>query len=78
MTGLDGLAALRPEAVQLGEGSLHAVVQSVNFLGATTRVALMARGVRLTALLPHGAERPEPGQEVTVGWDREDLWEMRA
>ncbi len=76
LTGLSGLAAIRPEAVRLADSGLPATVTAVSFLGAATRVALDAGGVRLTALLPKGAARPAAGAAVHLAWDADDLHQM--
>jgi putative spermidine/putrescine transport system ATP-binding protein len=78
LTGLTGLAAIRPEALRLTEAGTPATVTAVNFLGAATRVALDANGTRMTALLPKGADRPATGALVHVSWDVGDLHQMKG
>jgi putative spermidine/putrescine transport system ATP-binding protein len=78
LTGLTGLAAIRPEALRLTEAGTPATVTAVSFLGAATRVALDANGTRMTALLPKGAARPANGALVHVSWDVGDLHQMKG
>ena len=68
LTGRTRSAAVRPEAVRLGQGEIRATVTAVSFLGAATRVALDAQGTRLTALLPRDTPRPVEGETVMLGW----------
>ncbi len=78
LTGLSGFAALRPEAVRIGDAGFPARVTAVSFLGAATRVTLDAQGARVTALLPKGAARPAQGDEVRLSWDHSDLHPMKG
>ncbi len=70
-------ASLRPEAIRVGstvagEG-VPARLVSTNYLGATTKLLLDAEGLRLHATVPAGAALPEPGEEVTLTFNREHL-----
>jgi len=78
LTGLPGLAALRPEALRIAETGVPATVTAVSFLGAATRVTLDAQGTRVTALLPKGADRPAQGAVVQLSWDIADLHPMKG
>ena len=78
LTGLPGLAAIRPESVRIEAQGTPAKVTAVSFLGAATRVALDVNGTRLTALLPKGAARPEVGELVQLGWNASDLHQMNG
>ncbi|MDW6025235.1 ABC transporter ATP-binding protein [Mesorhizobium sp. BAC0120] len=70
-------ASLRPEAIRVawpanGEG-VPARVVSLNYLGAATKIALDAEGLRLHATVPAGAAVPAEGEAVTLTFDREQL-----
>ncbi len=78
LTGLSGMAALRPEAVRIGDAGVPATVTAVSFLGAATRVTLDAQGTRVTALLPKAAARPAQGDGVRLSWDPVDLHPMKG
>ncbi|MCB1395595.1 MAG: ABC transporter ATP-binding protein [Rhodobacteraceae bacterium] len=78
LTGERRFAALRPEAVWIGEAGLPAVVKSASFHGANTRVVLAAEGADLVALLPKSAMVPEVGARVHLDWDAGDLHLMEG
>jgi putative spermidine/putrescine transport system ATP-binding protein len=79
LTGLSGLAAIRPEALRIAPGGLTpATVTAVSFLGSATRVGLLAGDTCLTALLPKEAARPAVGDHVTLAWDGADLHLMQG
>lgn len=82
LTGLPGLAAIRPEALRIAPAAVPAgtaaTVTAVSFLGSATRVALMAGDTRLTALLPKEAARPNVGDDVALSWDAADLHLMKG
>ena len=68
---------LRKEAIGVdpaGEdiARLEAVVETVNFLGGSTRLVVRAGGARLIAI-DDGAITAEPGATVTIGWRHHDL-----
>ena len=70
-------ASLRPEAIRVawpanGDG-VPARVVSLNYLGAATRIALDAEGLRLHATVPAGAAVPPEGDAVTLTFGREQL-----
>jgi putative spermidine/putrescine transport system ATP-binding protein len=76
-------ASLRPEAIRVlpggaAEAALAARVVSASFLGATTRLALDADGLRLHAALPAGAAVPETGAEVNLAFNRSDVHVMKG
>jgi putative spermidine/putrescine transport system ATP-binding protein len=68
--------SLRPEAIRIGASvggdGVPAKVVSTNYLGATTRLALDAEGLRLHATVPSGARLPE-GETVMLTFNREHL-----
>ena len=68
---------LRKEAIEVNPtGSdmvrLNAAVETLNFLGGSTRLVVQAGGERLIAM-DNGAITVEPGTTITIGWRREDL-----
>jgi putative spermidine/putrescine transport system ATP-binding protein len=76
-------ASLRPEAIRIAPdgqdgGQLSARVVSASFLGATTRLALDADGLRLHAALPAGAPVPEQGAHVKLAFDSGELHVMEG
>jgi len=60
-------ASLRPEAIRLGDGA-EARVENASFLGAATRLTVDIRGTRLHVMLPAGADVPDVGSSVRLGW----------
>ena len=69
--------SLRPEAIRVapmaaGDG-VPATVIALNYLGAATRVALDAEGLRLHATLPAGQTVPAQGEAVTLTFNRDQL-----
>jgi putative spermidine/putrescine transport system ATP-binding protein len=70
-------ASLRPEAIRVGSQAsgdgVPARVVSLNYLGAATRIALDAEGLRLHATMPAGAAVPTEGDAVTLTFNREQL-----
>ncbi len=67
--GRDAWASLRPEAVTVGRGDgIQARLISRAYLGANTRLALEAEGLRLSAMVPTGQPLPADGDTVTVSW----------
>ena len=76
-SGQDRWASLRPESIRLkrevdGIG-IPADVISLNYLGASTRVALDTGGLRLHASIPAGQPLPEAGERVTISFNREQI-----
>ena len=74
--------SLRPESIRIlpdtsGDG-VPARVVATNYLGAATRVALDAVGLRLHATLPAGIRPPVPGDAVVLTFDREHLHVMEG
>ncbi|SNR43433.1 ABC transporter ATP-binding protein [Puniceibacterium sediminis] len=76
LTGKHAYGALRPESVFLAEQGHSAMVRSVSFLGAATRVSMQMDKIPLTILLPKGAVIPKAGDAVTVAWSADDLHVM--
>ena len=69
--------SLRPEAIRIagsasGDG-VPAKVVALNYLGAATRVALDAEGLRLHATLPAGQAVPTEGEAVMLTFNRDHL-----
>ena len=77
--------SLRPEAIRVnrsghgakvnagaGEG-VPARLVGTNYLGATTRLALDADGLRLHATMPAGSDIPQEGEQVMLSFNRESL-----
>ena len=73
--------SLRPEAIRVGRAAgggqggegVPARLVAASYLGATTRLALDADGLRLHAMLPAGTALPEEGEQVTLTFNRESL-----
>ncbi|GAB4387657.1 ABC transporter ATP-binding protein [Albidovulum sp.] len=78
LAGRRAPAALRPEAIRLGDTGLAARVTAKSFLGAATRVTMQAEAVTLVALLPKGSAIPEIGETVHAVWAAEDLHVMEG
>ncbi len=68
-------ASLRPEAIRLGDGA-EAKVENASFLGAATRLTVDIRGTRLHVMLPAGADVPDVGSSVRLGWQPGDVHYM--
>jgi putative spermidine/putrescine transport system ATP-binding protein len=68
-------ASLRPEAIRLGDGT-EARVENASFLGAATRLTVDIRGTRLHVMLPAGADVPDVGASVRLGWQPGDVHYM--
>lgn len=74
--------SLRPESIRVartttGDG-VPASVVSLHYLGAATRLALDASGLRLHATVPAGAALPEPGETVVLTFNRDHLHVMEG
>jgi putative spermidine/putrescine transport system ATP-binding protein len=70
-------ASLRPESIRVaravkGDGVAARLV-STNYLGATTRLALDADGLRLHAIVAAGTALPGEGEAVVLTFNREHL-----
>ncbi|MER9116740.1 ABC transporter ATP-binding protein [Mesorhizobium sp. M0954] len=68
--------SLRPESIRIGRANGEGVAArlvSTNYLGATTRLALDAEGLRLHAIVPAGAVLPGDGEAVVLTFKREHL-----
>lgn len=78
VAGRRAWASLRPEAIRLVGGGRPARVLGTAFLGTATRLHLEMAGVDLTMLLPRGAQVPEPGETVSIGWADSDLHLMEG
>ena len=79
-SGQNRWGSLRPEAIRItrttsGDG-VPARVLSLHYMGAATRLALDAQGLRLNATLPAGAALPEQGESVVLTFNRESLHVM--
>ena len=69
--------SLRPEAIRIaraadGDG-VSAQLVSTNYMGATTKLALDADGLRLHATVPSGVSLPPEGDTVVLTFNREHL-----
>ncbi|TIX70620.1 MAG: ABC transporter ATP-binding protein, partial [Mesorhizobium sp.] len=69
--------SLRPESIRIareasGDGVAARLV-STNYLGATTRLALDADGLRLHAVVPAGVALPVEGEAVMLTFNRDQL-----
>jgi putative spermidine/putrescine transport system ATP-binding protein len=69
--------SLRPEQIRVatditGDG-VSARVMSLNYLGAATRIALEAEGLRLNAVVASGGALPAPGDAVKLTFNREHV-----
>ncbi len=71
--------SLRPEAIRVNHGAakgsegVAARLLATNYLGATTRLALDADGLRLHATVPAGSTLPTEGEQVMLSFNRESL-----
>ena len=69
--------SLRPESIRIGGKAsgdgVAAKLVSASYLGATTRLALDAEGLRLHATVPSGAALPPEGETVMLTFNREHL-----
>ncbi|MGO4838378.1 ABC transporter ATP-binding protein, partial [Rhizobiaceae sp. 2RAB30] len=76
--GQNRWGSLRPEAIRVSRianngSGLQARLVGTHYLGATTRLALDADGLRLHATLPAGADLPQQGETVTLTFNRDQL-----
>ncbi|MCX7645127.1 MAG: ABC transporter ATP-binding protein [Rhodobacteraceae bacterium] len=78
VAGRRAWASLRPEAIRLVGGGRPARVLATAFLGASTRLHLEMAGLDITMLLPRGAQVPQPGETVSIGWADGDLHLMES
>ncbi|AMX96495.1 ABC transporter ATP-binding protein [Mesorhizobium ciceri] len=73
--------SLRPESIRVGRAAkgvtsgegVSARLISTNYLGATTKLALDADGLRLHAIVPAGIALPAEGEAVVLTFNREHL-----
>ena len=69
--------SLRPESIRIGRAAkgdgVAARLVGTNYLGATTRLALDADGLRLHAIVPAGTKLPAEGEAVVLTFNREHL-----
>ncbi|TIW88190.1 MAG: ABC transporter ATP-binding protein, partial [Mesorhizobium sp.] len=71
--------SLRPESIRVGHAlaargaGVAARLVSTNYLGATTRLALDADGLKLHAVVPAGTVLPREGEAVVLTFNREHL-----
>jgi putative spermidine/putrescine transport system ATP-binding protein len=72
-TGKRTTAAVRPEAIRLGQTGLPAVVRATSFIGTSTRVSLELDGMQMVALLPKGQNIPQAGEHTHVSWADDDI-----
>ena len=70
-------ASLRPEAISVaGDTGVPATVQTTNFLGAATRLAVETKGTQLHVTVPAGVPIPETGASVKLSWQPADVHYM--
>ena len=68
--GPERWASLRPEALRVvASGPLTGQVTALRYLGASTRVTVTTRGQEIAAMLPAGSALPDPGSNLTLGFD---------
>jgi putative spermidine/putrescine transport system ATP-binding protein len=76
-SGQRSWASLRPESIRVGRSvsgdGVRARLVSTNYLGATTRLALDAEGLRLHATVPSGGSLPSEGETVMLTFNRDHL-----
>jgi len=69
--------SLRPESIRVGRAAkgdgVAARLVSTNYLGATTKLALDADGLKLHAIVPAGTALPAEGEAVVLTFNREHL-----
>ncbi|SMH57857.1 ABC transporter ATP-binding protein [Mesorhizobium australicum] len=74
--------SLRPEQIRISAGTsgdgVPAQVVALNYLGAGTRVALDAEGLRLNAVVDSGGALPEPGDTVVLTFNRDHVHVMEG
>ncbi len=80
--GQNAWGSLRPEAIRVrrdssGDG-VPARVVSLSYVGAATRLALEADGLRLHATVPAGTALPEQGDQVMLTFNRDHLHLMEG
>ncbi|WP_442920943.1 ABC transporter ATP-binding protein [Mesorhizobium sp. Cs1299R1N3] len=76
-SGQSRWGSLRPESIRVGRAAsgegVAARLVSTNYLGATTRLALDADGLKLHAVVPAGTALPAEGEAVVLTFNREHL-----
>ncbi len=78
----DHAVSLRPEKIQLGEGTgadeitATARLLTVNYFGATKRLAMEVEGERLHAAV--SADAPVSGEQLAVHWRKDDMWVLAS
>ncbi|WP_274630292.1 ABC transporter ATP-binding protein [Arvimicrobium flavum] len=81
-SGQNRWGSLRPEQIRVapttGGDGVPARVLSMHYLGAATRLALDADGLRLHATVPAGAKLPEQGAHVMLTFNRDQLHLMEG
>ena len=71
--------AIRPHRMHIDPaGKLQAVLETVEFLGSTTRLTLRHAGGPVVVDLPRPLDGLSRGQMLTLGWDDADAWELPA
>jgi putative spermidine/putrescine transport system ATP-binding protein len=68
--------SLRPEKISLAAKGVRGEITSINYQGATTRLAINAEGTRLTAALPASAIQHNVGDTVHLAWSKDSLAPM--
>jgi putative spermidine/putrescine transport system ATP-binding protein len=69
--------SLRPESIRIATGAsgegVPARVVSMHYLGASTKLALDAEGLRIHATVPAGVAVPRQGDDVVLTFNRDQL-----
>ena len=74
ISGQDGSASLRPEAIKIVKKDGQAAkILSINFLGASTKLALQVDDTKLHALVDHTLTDLSVGQSILINWEKTDL-----
>ena len=68
--------SLRPEKISLAAKGIRGEITSINYLGATTRLAVNADGTRLTAALPASEVQHKIGDVIYLAWSKDSLAAM--
>lgn len=70
--------SLRPEKIVISPKGVKAKITSVNYQGATTRIAMDVGGTRLTAAFAASDKKFGIGEVITISWSRNNLAIMEA
>ena len=78
--GPEKWASLRPEALHLttGPAPITGTVTTLRYLGAASRLTILAQGTEIAAIIPAGQMLPEPGTTVSLAFDAAALHVMEG